>query len=65
MVVYNLFLLLSHRDLIYLFFALLIVSLGLFQIARTGLGFQLFWPNLPQFNFMGFTYNYPHCTEYI
>ncbi|MBN1797519.1 MAG: response regulator [Spirochaetales bacterium] len=51
MVVYNLFLLLSHKDLIYLFFALLIVSLGVFQLARTGLGFQFFWPSLPEFNF--------------
>jgi signal transduction histidine kinase len=51
MVVYNLFLLLSHRDLIYLFFALLIVSLGIFQLARTGLGFQLFWPVWPGLNF--------------
>jgi len=47
---YNIFLLISTRDLSYLFYVIYLLSLGLAQIAVSGYGFKYFWPNYPFIN---------------
>lgn len=47
---YNIFLLISTRDLSYLFYVVYLLSLGLAQIAVSGYGFKYFWPDYPFIN---------------
>ena len=47
---YNLILYISVRDRNFLFYVLYVASIGWMLLNLTGLGFQLFWPNLPDWN---------------
>lgn len=47
---YNIFLLISTKDLSYLFYVVYLLSLGLAQIAVSGYGFKYFWPDYPFIN---------------
>lgn len=50
MVLYNLFIFFSIRDVSYLYYVLFIASFGFYSLFRDGTGFQYYWPNLPQIN---------------
>lgn len=50
MLIYNLFLYLSTRERVYLYYILSISSIAVMLITLTGLGFQMLWPNTPSFN---------------
>lgn len=50
MMLYNLLLFFSIKDKNYLFFAFYIFSSLLYQLARSGLGFQHIWPSSPSVN---------------
>lgn len=47
MLVYNLFLYLSVRDVSYLYYILYIASFGLYQVSVNGAGIAYFWPDSP------------------
>ncbi|MDH0647171.1 ATP-binding protein [Pseudomonas sp. GD03858] len=47
MLVYNLFIYLSVRDVSYLYYILYIASFGLYQISVNGAGIAYFWPDNP------------------
>jgi signal transduction histidine kinase len=47
MLVYNLFIYLSVRDVSYLYYILYIASFGLYQVSVNGAGVAYFWPNNP------------------
>ncbi|MBA6117460.1 ATP-binding protein [Pseudomonas sp. NC26] len=47
MLVYNLFIYLSVRDVSYLYYILYIASFGLYQVSVNGAGVAYFWPNSP------------------
>ncbi|MBF8732273.1 MULTISPECIES: sensor histidine kinase [Pseudomonas] len=47
MLVYNLFIYLSVRDVSYLYYILYIASFGLYQISVNGAGVAYFWPDSP------------------
>ncbi|QXH57228.1 sensor histidine kinase [Pseudomonas maumuensis] len=47
MLVYNLFLYLSVRDVSYLYYILYIASFGLYQVSVNGAGIAYFWPDNP------------------
>jgi diguanylate cyclase len=49
MALYNFFIFLSVKDRGYLFYVLYMLSLLLVQAANRGVGYQLFWPNSPNF----------------
>lgn len=50
LIFYNFFLLLSTRDLSYLFYVIYLFFLGLAQLAVSGYGFRFFWNNFPSIN---------------
>ncbi len=50
MALYNLFLFLSVRDTSYLFFSICLCGYIVVEAALTGIGYQVFWPNLPNWN---------------
>ena len=50
MALYNLFLFLSVRDTSYLFFSMCLVGYIIFEAAMTGIGYQMLWSNLPNWN---------------
>ena len=50
MVVYNLFLYFSTRERVYLYYILSILSIAIMLLTLTGMGFQMIWPNSPEFN---------------
>lgn len=50
MALYNLFLFISIKDSSYLFFSLCLVGYIVFEAALTGIGYQVFWPSLPNWN---------------
>ncbi|MFT6028807.1 MAG: diguanylate cyclase (GGDEF)-like protein/PAS domain S-box-containing protein [Oleiphilaceae bacterium] len=52
MALYNLFLFMSVRDTSYLFFSICLVGYIIVEAALTGIGYQVFWPNLPNWNKM-------------
>jgi len=47
MLVYNLFIFLSVRDVSYLYYILYIASFGLYQVSVNGAGIAYFWPDSP------------------
>lgn len=47
MLVYNLFIYLSVRDVSYLYYILYIASFGLYQVSVNGAGVAYFWPDSP------------------
>jgi len=47
MLIYNLFIFLSVRDVSYLYYILYIASFGFYQISVNGAGIEYFWPNNP------------------
>jgi len=47
MLVYNLFIYLSVRDVSYLYYILYIASFGLYQVSVNGAGIAYFWPDSP------------------
>ena len=47
MLVYNLFIFLSVRDVSYLYYILYIASFGLYQVSVNGAGVAYFWPDSP------------------
>ena len=47
MLVYNLFIYLSVRDISYLYYILYIASFGLYQVSVNGAGIEYFWPASP------------------
>lgn len=47
MLVYNLFIFLSVRDISYLYYILYIASFGLYQVSVNGAGVAYFWPDSP------------------
>lgn len=47
---YNLFLFISTRDLSYLFYVIFLFFLGFAQVTISGFGFKYFWPYYPFFN---------------
>ncbi|MGN8251877.1 sensor histidine kinase [Pseudomonas sp. SMV7] len=47
MLVYNLFIYLSVRDVSYLYYILYIASFGLYQVSVNGAGVSYFWPDSP------------------
>ena len=53
MVLYNLFLAWGVRDAIYLYYVLMVASVGLFQMILHGAAFQFLWPSLPEWNALG------------
>ena len=50
MVVLNFSLFLSIRDRSYIYYALYVISIGLFSLFQNGIGFQYLWPNMPELN---------------
>ena len=50
MVAYNLFLYVSTREQVYLNYILSILSIAAMLLTLTGMGFQMLWPNSPEFN---------------
>ena len=50
MVLYNLFIFLSTRDISYLFYICFISSIALIIASIEGIGYQYIWPNHPQIN---------------
>jgi len=48
MLVYNLFIYLSVRDVSYLYYILYIASFGLYQVSVNGAGVAYFWPDSPR-----------------
>lgn len=50
MALYNLFLFISVRDTSYLFFSICLSGYIVVEAALTGIGYQVFWPNLPNWN---------------
>ncbi|MCB1647296.1 MAG: hypothetical protein KDI36_17670, partial [Pseudomonadales bacterium] len=48
MLVYNLFIYFSTRDISYLYYGGIVITAGLFFGAMDGLAFQYIWPDLPQ-----------------
>ncbi len=51
MAIYNLFIYLSIREKVHLFFVFYALSCGLRSFAEDGLGFQFLWPSYPLFNY--------------
>lgn len=47
LIIYNIFLLVSLRSLVYLYYILYVVAFGVFQLILSGLGFQYLWPGSP------------------
>lgn len=47
MLIYNLCIYLSVRDVSYLYYVLYIAPFGLYQLALNGIGFEFFWPQNP------------------
>ncbi len=47
MIVYNLFLSITLRDKLFLYFVFVLVSYFFFELTYTGLGYQYFWPTNP------------------
>ncbi|HVK99466.1 MAG TPA: 7TM diverse intracellular signaling domain-containing protein, partial [Dongiaceae bacterium] len=64
MVLYNLFLAWGVRDRIYLYYVLMVASVGLFQMVLHGVAFQYFWPDSPQLNNMGIAILTPLCNAF-
>ena len=52
LLLYNLFLLISTRDMAYFYYVAYISSLGIFLAEADGRAFQFLWPNLPQVNLL-------------
>lgn len=52
MACYNLLLYFSIREKVYLLYILYVVSCVFVSLEEDGIGFQLIWPELPQFNFI-------------
>ncbi|MBT6179503.1 MAG: sensor histidine kinase [Deltaproteobacteria bacterium] len=50
MVIYNLFLFVSTRERVYLYYILSISSIAAMLLTLTGMGFQMIWPDAPAFN---------------
>ena len=50
MVIYNLFLFVSTRERVYLYYILSISSIAAMLLTLTGMGFQMLWPHAPAFN---------------
>ncbi len=50
MFVYNLFLYISLRDKVYLYYLLYVISIGLYSLDRDGMGYQFIWPYAPSLN---------------
>ncbi len=50
MALYNLFLFFSIRDASYLYFSICLVGYIIVEAALTGIGYQVFWSNLPNWN---------------
>lgn len=50
MVIYNLFLFVSTRERVYLYYILSISSIAAMLLTLTGMGFQMIWPGAPAFN---------------
>jgi hypothetical protein len=51
MMLYNLFLFLTIRDLAYIYYVGYIFSMGLYTLSLDGLGFQYIWPYQPIINY--------------
>lgn len=47
MLIYNMFIYLSVRDISYFYYILYIASFGLYQVSVNGAGIQYFWPDSP------------------
>ncbi|MBC7389469.1 MAG: sensor histidine kinase [Opitutaceae bacterium] len=56
MVLYNLFLFITIRDVTYIYYILYVSGAVLFSFARDGLGFQFIWPDQPYLN--NFMFNF-------
>jgi signal transduction histidine kinase len=50
MFIYNLFLYISIKDRVYLYYLLYIISIGIYSLDRDGMGFQFLWSAAPGLN---------------
>ena len=57
MVLYNLFLFITIRDITYIYYILYVSGAVLFSFARDGLGFQFIWPEYPVLNTFMFNFS--------
>jgi len=49
---YNFLIFLAVREMKYIYYILYILSVGLYAMSLDGIGFQYFWPQLPELNFI-------------
>ncbi|MFO7824036.1 MAG: 7TM diverse intracellular signaling domain-containing protein [Cyclobacterium sp.] len=49
---YNFLIFLAVREMKYIYYILYILSVGLYAMSLDGVGFQYFWPQLPELNFI-------------
>lgn len=53
MAMYNLWLYLALQKITYLYYVCYVLSIAVYTMCKNGLGFQLLWPDFPQFNMYG------------
>ena len=51
MIIYNLFIYITIRDIFYLYYILVILGIGMHQLAFTGLAYEFLWPDSPRLNY--------------